>query len=66
MNWLCLAVFRDERHWLCLTMFFGCPSDLCVVKIMVNYGGDEFRGLSGLKCQVGVYVKIVVNYGENR
>ena len=44
----------------------GSPPDLSVVKIMVNYGGDECRGLSGVKCQVGVYVNIVVNYGENR
>ena len=46
---MCLAVFRDERHWLCLTMFFGCPPDLCVVKIMVNYGGDEWCRIIGAK-----------------
>ena len=51
---------------MCLPMSVGSPLDPRVVKIMVNYGGDECRGLSGLKCQVGVYVNIVVNYGENR
>ena len=34
-------MFRDERHWGCLPLFIGSPPDLCVVKIMVNYGGDE-------------------------